>query len=623
MFGFFKRPASTPDSVDQTPDGALPAPPELVQALQPLAVDDASLPSPDEEAGLTLPESTPSPALASRSKGRVQRVLLNLKEIIDAFSPQMQEVLAKPPSEKCIVALPIEGILDQLATGRVEVSIGELRRISPASVFIGDTGRDEERVEIPLRELLSKLDPDLLERHNITIVDLPSDIEGVFESKLKQPGSETPAPPVETRSDAVANAPSAESQTTPEPAATSEAEKKPESMPPPLPPSAPPIVRLAASDELKALFQRPPESSPTPESLSSGPSEAAPPQPVRPPVGTDELKALFERPLPAVTATTPAPEQPAPELAALPAPESKPLPAPTPEPVWTAPAVALAPPKPVSPVVPPDRAPQLPNHFGESAPVIRVSLKAVSRGWPEAIREETASLPRDTFIDFPTAELGAALKRGLVSFCWSQLRTWMLPKIAAESMYDDAVLNVPVEVVAPLFMEAVNPTQSAARVQIDEEIPAPFAAMPKQPEAAPARPILSAPGDRPVIASENSPVDTQVPVQTIERACSFSGVAGAIVCSRDGLLVAAKLPPELNAASVATVVPQIFCHLEEVTMSMQVGDLHQAAFTAEDRAWLFFKAGALLLGAVGDSNAVMPSAQLKMLATQLARHTRS
>jgi len=112
-------------------------------------------------------------------------------------------------------------------------------------------------------------------------------------------------------------------------------------------------------------------------------------------------------------------------------------------------------------------------------------------------------------------------------------------------------------------------------------------------------------------------------MEIVERACAFSGVSGVIVCSRDGLLVAAKLPPELDPTSVAAFIPQVFSRLEQAIEPMRIGDLHNVAFTAGDRPWQLHKAGSLFIGAMGSPNENLPVAQLKMLATQLARHTRS
>ena len=227
-------------------------------------------------------------------------------------------------------------------------------------------------------------------------------------------------------------------------------------------------------------------------------------------------------------------------------------------------------------------------------------------------------------IEIPCAELGAALKRGLVSFSWRQIRMWLVPPITTDSMYDVAMLNLPVQVVAPLFMAAARPSPTGTRLQLDESIPAPFTRQESKPavEPVPTAAPDSAPVEKQAPPSGPSAPDARVPADLVARACCFPGIAGAIVASHDGLLVASKLPPELQAETVAAFVPQVFSRLEQAVAPMQIGELQNVSFTAGERPWQILKAGNLFIGAMGRPNELLPIAQLKMLAAQLARQAK-
>jgi len=623
------------------------------------------------------PAARPGP-LPARPKGKVERILLSLRAITDHFPEELRPLLAQPPGEGVIIALPAEPILQQLPTGQVSVTLGDLRRVAPFNVFVPDTSRDEERVPLPLSELLAHLDPSSLKRQDQRRVELPSRIDSVFvkrgegdpsrvtslEPGALEPGAApAPAPPGSPRPAAA---------TPPPPAPTAPAAPAPprsDSIPAPAEMSAPPTptpapeapepVRrapgLAAPAELSALFETAKPAAPAPEASAPPPVSPAPtPSPAPRPVRDAEPKPaarppksinLFTPPKPEAFRKTspipvPASEAPAAAAPAIPvvalgrgpiidAPPPRP---PTPPPVakTVPPASALGVPKaaipapaPISAPVPKvPAAPAAPAAAPSGAATIALPLAEVSEAWPEAIREEIAGAAPGSVIEYPAADLGTALRAGKVAQPWHCLREMIRPPLlaAGESLYAEALLELPLRVVAPRFMAAGAAPGGAGgagrkRVAIDDSIPSPFAAAAPPPAPAPAAAGTSAK------ESGALGLDGRLPSQLVERACSLSGVAGAVIALQEGLVVAAKVPPEFAQESVAAFLPQLFSRLEESMERMKIGELQNLMFTAGDRPWQIWKAGNVFFAAMGRPNELLPGAQLKVIAAQLARHT--
>lgn len=689
MFGFLKKLRGSREPGDSTSE-APPAP-------QPPSMPAPVEPEPDVASEASEPGTTPfitepfKPSLKpvevvrqspgfGRPRARMERLLIELKAITDRFSPEMQSLLAQQPEEGVIIALPVDGIVEQLPTGRVEVTVAELRRFSPIHIFVEDTTRDEERAQLPLKEVLLKLDPALLQRRTEKIVELPHDIDGVFAQEVVNE-KELQAQLADLRLIPAIVPPDSSADIVPEKADGSESASsgseehsdlpvlQPTSLEPQNPPPAgdPEITSrggIAAPADVRALFERPVKRA---ESLYEGPAPAPAPPAPKPkqeaslPAGP--LKLRVESPPPDITAPAPvavAPPEPAapvptapPESVEPPATVSRPkievaspvaVPAPEiqprvklPEPgagerrsvslprraiieVPAARPFRSAPPPPPEPIRPP----------ATDGRIVAVLLPTVDENWPEGIREETAGLGLSAAIQFPVAELGGALKRGKVAFSWRQLRVWLQPALPeADSPYDDVVLELPLSVMAPLFMTVPRPARGGTRVEVDESMPTPFAAGKRKAAAEPVCEPVCEPAAEPAgePAAPSKPagalgVDAGLPSELVNRACTLNGVAGAIVALNDGLLVAAKVPPELKPETLAAFLPQVFSRVEQATATMQLGELQSLMFTAGDRPWQIWKAGPVFFAAMGRPNELLPGAQLRVLATQLSRQSK-
>ena len=109
------------------------------------------------------------------------------------------------------------------------------------------------------------------------------------------------------------------------------------------------------------------------------------------------------------------------------------------------------------------------------------------------------------------------------------------------------------------------------------------------------------------------------PKEIVERAILLEGVAGAIVALPDGLKVADKVPPELNADTLAAFLPQLFGRVTQCAKELRMGELNNLNFTVGNVPWKIFRVNAVYFAAFGRAGQALPTAQLAMLATELDR----
>jgi len=245
-----------------------------------------------------------------------------------------------------------------------------------------------------------------------------------------------------------------------------------------------------------------------------------------------------------------------------------------------------------------------------------------------------------------------------VTFVWRDLRSWIQPAPPATmSVHDNSELELPLKVIAPLFLERKKPAaRTQQRVTVDNSIPnlffgfpsaemeAPVAAPPAAPAPEPSRPAQK-PADAKLAdtnyyvwgdVSDTPRVDTTeymrpqapatdftsryaTPKEIVARAMALSGVAGAVVALPDGLMVACQLPPTLNADTIAAFLPQIFDRVAQSTRELRMGALNNLKFTVGNVPWNMFRVNAVYFAAFGRAGESLPTAQLASLVAELDR----
>ena len=142
--------------------------------------------------------------------------------------------------------------------------------------------------------------------------------------------------------------------------------------------------------------------------------------------------------------------------------------------------------KSVAPAKPIDPAPRTAARLPKAAPAREVAssvkmesgpfllaLAEVADCWPEPVRQELSQLKLpDAKCALPAAELCEGLKRGKVQYPWNQIRSWIqdAPAPDAPSPYAQIVLDFPLNIITPLFLDFIRSTPSPRKVGSAEHI---------------------------------------------------------------------------------------------------------------------------------------------------------
>jgi predicted regulator of Ras-like GTPase activity (Roadblock/LC7/MglB family) len=510
-------------------------------------------------------------------------VHISLQAVLNSLPPELKGRLRQSDVGAAEILISIEKVLSQLSLGSVKITFGEMRRAAP-SVFTSQTDLDKTPVMLPLGEILAQLNPALLiRRPSQKRIEVPEDIRSPFGDNGQ--GLIFSVGPAKTPAPPAVPAPA-----------------------PPQPATLPPRQVAPAPTQTPAPL-------PPIPFRSSLNSSSTPPPPTAAPAGFTPTARVAS---PAVR-----------NGGSVPSPAAPFSPAPTPAqpaPRATAPTAVPA---------------------GDVA-TLNVPLSLVAEGWPESLRLEIAQLNlNEAKIAVPVDSLKEALQRGKVFFTWKTLRSWIRPaSLQAVSAYDNTTLELPLKVIAPLFVARQRElATSQQKVAIDETIPNLFFGFP-QTDAAPGaipepascavtKPVdtnyysLSDDGNAP--AATETPVKQAGPTGTafmtrcatpneiVSRAAALNGVAGALVALPDGLMVASKLSTELNGDTLAAFLPQIFGKVNQCTKELRMGELNNLNFTVGNVPWKIFRVNAIFFAAFGRTGEPLPTAELASLAGELDR----
>jgi len=573
----------------------------------------------DRNRSQTTPEHTTGSGDASPQTQTTQHasaqvsayaLALPLQTIVNQLPPELQSRVTVK-GRNVSISVPMQTILPQLAHGSVKISFGELRTLAPG-VFSAATDRDHVLVQLPLAEILSRINPAILRRRqNQKRLEVPDDIAGPFDDYGKSVFISAPEPTP---------------QVVRQPAPTATVSH------------AQPVIEAATPKRAAQQAQIPQQPQPVPK--QTAPRTTAPIQ----------QQTLHSRAAAVQKTTAPTPGAQR---------QTGPV---APQPAAHAPA-AQAQPKPV-------HRPEPSGAAGPKEDVLLVSLAQISEGWPELVKQEIAisNLSR-AFAALPIKFVEAGLKQARLTCTWKQLRSWLRPPQPkdAGSMCDDISLELPLRIVAPLFLARNPQTRPQKKVTYDTEIPdvfytpdsapKPDIAMLEQPasDAEPSDSAIQEPQS--VEAKQQEPVPetdyyiwhdeketplepAQVfkkgstspstdflkrfapPNEIVARAVALDGVVGALIALPDGLLVAAEVPPEFNADTLAAFLPQMFARVSQCTKELRMGQLNNLNFTVGNVPWRIFKIGAIFFAAFGRAGVPLPTAQLAALAAELDRKPR-
>jgi len=533
-------------------------------------------PTPNSEhSAQTAPEAqgnghyapAPTPHRSGHSNGK--GVEVPLKSILAMLPLELQARVIQPEVGDLVVQVPLDKILSQLSRGTVKIPFGDLRVAVP-HVFSPETDRDRVLLPLPLAEILRRINPALIIRRRVQRQwEVPAEITSPFDSARRGLAA---APPTYD-----------EPELTPEPQL--EPEPEPEQVAP-----------IAAS--IPTIHRSSITSAPTP------PPPAAPPAPL-PRLNLASRSEYIPQPVP----------RPIP-----PAPPAPPI----------VPALALA----------PTPAPAPAAAVEEGDPLI-IGLSALAEAWPDAIRREIVQLHLvDAKLALAADAVERALKQGRIAFSWKTLRSWIRPAaLPSVSAQDSTILELPLKVVAPLFLaRRERASRLNPKVTIDENIPNLFFGFPQADPNAGTAPkpqdtnfyvwddnsdtVRSADAPAKPVNGDKTPGTSFVtkyatPNEIVSRAAALDGVAGALIALPDGLLVASRLPRELNGDTLAAFLPHIFAKVTQCTKELRMGELNNLNFTVGNLPWKIFRVNAIFFAAFGQAGQPLPTGQLAALAQEL------
>lgn len=86
-----------------------------------------------------------------------QEIALPLKELLDCLSEETKVLVQGIPNSDVFIFLPRTRVTSQLSKGKVELTVGEIRKYSPQGVFAKDNSFDETSLTIPFPLIIQRL----------------------------------------------------------------------------------------------------------------------------------------------------------------------------------------------------------------------------------------------------------------------------------------------------------------------------------------------------------------------------------------------------------------------------------------------------------------------------------
>jgi predicted regulator of Ras-like GTPase activity (Roadblock/LC7/MglB family) len=270
----------------------------------------------------------------------------------------------------------------------------------------------------------------------------------------------------------------------------------------------------------------------------------------------------------------------------------------------------------------PRLAPSAPAPQPAEEPFV-IMLGALAGSWPEAIRREinVAGLA-EARIAIPMARLEPAMKAGRVVFTWAEVCGWLEGPKAPVSVHGGTQLELPLMVIAPLFMAKRRPAAPRKTLDVEEAIPDLFSQTdrPSAPAPAPTAPPAARPEPETLGAIFGQPSKRDwAPAEIARQIIGLPGVAGAVIATSDGLLVAGQAAAPVKAETMAAFLPQIFARTGAYAEEAQLGRLRALRLAAGHGPCAIYKAGTLYLAVQGKPDQALPEEALEQIARHLAK----
>ncbi|MFN7140767.1 MAG: hypothetical protein ACK4UN_15630, partial [Limisphaerales bacterium] len=111
-----------------------------------------------------------------------------------------------------------------------------------------------------------------------------------------------------------------------------------------------------------------------------------------------------------------------------------------------------------------------------SGDVLTIPLVSLIENWPQNVKDEVSSSKLgDSSVALPMNRIEAGLKTGKLAFQWREIAEWLKPAPFTSQLNADTAVELPLKVVAPLFIAQHRPVKQQKKLAIDETIPDVFA----------------------------------------------------------------------------------------------------------------------------------------------------
>lgn len=262
-----------------------------------------------------------------------------------------------------------------------------------------------------------------------------------------------------------------------------------------------------------------------------------------------------------------------------------------------------------------------------------ISLASLSAAWPAEVRGEIAQLKcAGSEVVLPEQLVKLGMKQGKVAFPWQTIRGWINPPVPERvSRHDNTTLNLPLEVLMPLFVSRLKQTpKPQSRLVVDESIPPLFSHATPESPATPAEADANKPAASSDVAAPVKPKTPATdfknryisPSEVVTQASALEGVAGALVVLPEGLLVAARVATDQNPDALAAFLARALGRVNQCAEEAQLGELSQLDFIAQGVPWKIFRLHGVLFAAFGPAGGMLPHPQLASIAGEFDRKKR-
>jgi len=514
-------------------------------------------PAPSAPVGLPVPQSSSRPEVTSSAS---DSIAISLESVIDRLPAALRSHVDKSGRGHISILVPIKRISEQLIRGAIRISFGELKQASPIGTFIRSTSEDATIIELPMQEIIPRLNSSYLARRaGQRRIEVPEDVFPVFgpkgqtlvPSQNRAPGQSS----ITSTSIAIPLVPMSTNSSVTEAGMQQSDIRLPLVEPPSAAPSGIISVEAPVTDEQSARILSPKT---TIASSSDG--------------REDSENGVFTIKLQTIASNWPLNVRQEITQASL-------------------------------------------FHLSVELPAAEIEA-AMKRGkavftWKQIRTRIKSSIPlKGSLNDETQVELSLAAIVPLF--------------LARKKEEKPRRLVSGVEHIPDIFTSSVSgpsPTPIAFMPPDDAAVPD-FDEPSRSPERTQER-LKSTEQPRNELGKIFGHPEKQnwTPVEIVQKTSALTGASGAIITLQDGLLVAGELPPGQKTETFAAFLPQIFSKIDQYTAEMKLGKISEISVVVDKIPLQIFKTGKVFFGVLGRPDQLLPMAKLSAIAVELGRPT--